>query len=78
MPKIVHLDQTASAKIVVNKRILDAYQAALARANKAGIRVEVQTDFEQTMKRITKIVNDSIGEAHPVPAGDHHQGENQA
>lgn len=78
MPKIVHLDQTASAKIVVNKRILDAYQAALARANKAGIRVEVQTDFEQTMKRITKIVNDSIDEARPVPASDHHQGENQA
>lgn len=77
MPKIVHLDQTSTMKIVVNKRILEAYESAMARAEKAGLRVDVQTDFEQTMKRITKIVNDSVDESRAAPV-DQFQGEPQA
>lgn len=65
MPKITSHHTTSHLRVVVDKTTLDKYQSALSRAKKAGLRVDVQTDFEQLLRRLTKIIDDAVHEAEP-------------
>ncbi len=72
MPKITSNSTTAQLRVSVNKATLDKYQSSLSRAEKAGLKVDVQTDFEQLLKRLTKVIDDATQEAAPPPSQHDH------
>ena len=65
MPKITTSTSTAQLRVTVSRHVLDQYRAALSEADKAGLKVDVQTDFDQLLKRLTKAIMDAVQEAAP-------------
>jgi hypothetical protein len=71
MPRISTPDATASFRVAVDRRVLDAFTAAMKRAEDAGLRVDYREDVEKLLKRLTRIVSDAATEAQPAgPAVD--------
>ncbi len=59
MPRITASTATSQFRVNVDKKILGRFQSALDEAEKAGLRVDIQTDVEQLLRRLTKIINDA-------------------
>ena len=62
MPKITSSIKQARFSQVVSKNVMEDFDAAMNAATKSGLRVDVQTDVEQLLKRLTKIINDAATE----------------
>lgn len=63
MPKIYSATTTAKFSHPVNKRVLDAYNSAIEKAEKVGLRIDVTPDVESMLRRVTKIIDDAAHEA---------------
>ena len=68
MPKITTSTSTVQLRVTVSRPILDQYREALSMAEKVGLRVDVQTDFEKLLQRLTKAIMDAVHEAAPPPS----------
>lgn len=76
MPRISTPDATASFRVAVDRRVLDAFTSAMKRAEDVGLRVDYRQDVEKLLKRLTRIVNDAADEARPAgPATTHAQSQ---
>jgi predicted TIM-barrel fold metal-dependent hydrolase len=62
MPKITSVKQFGQFRCHVDRKTLDAFNKAIESANQAGMKVDFQTDIEQLLKKITRIVADTANE----------------